>query len=144
MYLLSYPYQESTLFLVDLRQRGDLGEPRVVLRDGRFISIKSNFYNLMIICSIKKSWKIFKLFRLSKEAASSSFLDGFVLQLREAPHVELRHAGLVVGEALGEEVEVLEAGARHQILGRGEGFHGSNNVNEFARTPVTDTDLALT
>ena len=60
------------------------------------------------------------------EATSSSFLDGFVLQLGEAPHVELRHAGLVVGEALREEVEVLEAGTRHQILGRG--FHSRVQV----------------
>ena len=43
-------------------------------------------------------------------------LDGFVLQLREAADVELRHAGVVVGEALWQEVEVLEAGARHQVL----------------------------
>ena len=54
-----------------------------------------------------------------------------MLELREAPYVELGHAGLVVGEALGEEVEVLEAGARHQILGSELGFHGSNN--EYAR-----------
>ena len=35
-------YQESTLFLVDLRQLGDLGEPRVVLRDERFIGQNSS------------------------------------------------------------------------------------------------------
>ena len=42
MYLISYSYQESTLFLVDLRQLGDLGEPRVVLRDERFIGQNSS------------------------------------------------------------------------------------------------------
>ena len=44
-----------------------------------------------------------------------------MLKLGEALHAELRHAGLVVGEALREEVEVLEAGTRHQIL-HGEGL----------------------
>ena len=41
-----------------------------------------------------------------------------MLKLGEALHAELRHAGLVVGEALREEVEVLEAGTRHQILAK--------------------------
>ena len=42
-------------------------------------------------------------------------LDGLVLQLREAPHAELGHAG-PVGEVLREEVEVLEAGAGDEVL----------------------------
>ena len=41
-----------------------------------------------------------------------------MLQLGESADVELGHAGVVVGEALRQEVEVLQAGARHEVLAR--------------------------
>ena len=52
-------------------------------------------------------------------------LDGLVLQLREAPHAQLGHAGLVVGEVLrGPSINDVRKGTLHKGRPDREGGRG--------------------